>query len=357
MYMIRTLAAGSVVCALMIGQPATAQETINITVASGHPPVFLWVRHIDETLIPAVDAALAETGKYEISWNKTYGGTLAKVGEELDAVRDGLADMGTVWATFSPDKLPLQNISSVAPYHTSDPGLVIEVTQKLQEEIPAMGDQWGKNGLVYLGGGFASDNFVMVSKSPINGISDLEGMKIGTPGAMANWLQDTGAVAVVGGDLTSYYNAIQTGVYDGALIPGSSAAPAKLHEVAPFITAYNFGAIYGGGLAFNKDRWESLPGEVKAAIQEGVDAFAAAYTAELRAASEGFYAMLEDAGATVRKVSAEERAELATMVPNIAQNWAKQMDDQGLPGTEVLNGFMAKMRDAGVELARDWDEE
>ncbi|MGA7451095.1 MAG: hypothetical protein WBW73_07400, partial [Rhodoplanes sp.] len=39
-----------------------AQETIKLTIVAGHPPIFLWVKEFDETLIPTVDAELARTG-------------------------------------------------------------------------------------------------------------------------------------------------------------------------------------------------------------------------------------------------------------------------------------------------------
>ena len=39
-----------------LGAPAMSQESIDLTVAAGHPPVFLWVQHLGETLIPTVDA-------------------------------------------------------------------------------------------------------------------------------------------------------------------------------------------------------------------------------------------------------------------------------------------------------------
>ncbi|MEI2624541.1 MAG: hypothetical protein V9G23_12010 [Giesbergeria sp.] len=41
---------------------AHAQQTIRLTAAGGHPPVFLWVKLIDEFFIPEVDKRLAAAG-------------------------------------------------------------------------------------------------------------------------------------------------------------------------------------------------------------------------------------------------------------------------------------------------------
>ena len=65
---------------------ASAQEVIRMQVAAGHPAIFLWVKHVNESLMATVDAELKKTGKYRIQWNESYGGTLAKIGSELEFV-------------------------------------------------------------------------------------------------------------------------------------------------------------------------------------------------------------------------------------------------------------------------------
>ena len=67
---------------LSIGTMAAAEE-LNVTIVAGHPPVFRWVKHASQTFIPAVTAALEGTGT-TINWSEQYGGSLAKVGDELE---------------------------------------------------------------------------------------------------------------------------------------------------------------------------------------------------------------------------------------------------------------------------------
>ena len=48
-----------------------AQQTLRLTAAGGHPPVFLWVKLIDEFFIPEVDKRLADAGgKTKIDWTR-----------------------------------------------------------------------------------------------------------------------------------------------------------------------------------------------------------------------------------------------------------------------------------------------
>lgn len=65
---------------------AQAQQTIRLTAAGGHPPVFLWVKLLDEFYIPEVDRRLAAAGgKHKVEWTKAWGGTLIKIGSESKA--------------------------------------------------------------------------------------------------------------------------------------------------------------------------------------------------------------------------------------------------------------------------------
>src|SRR5690606_33378322 len=86
--------------AASVAMPAAAAE-IYATVVNGHPPVFLWVKHLTETFIPTVNKELEGTD-YSFKWTEAYGGTLAAVGGELEAIEDGLAEIGAVPTVFEP---------------------------------------------------------------------------------------------------------------------------------------------------------------------------------------------------------------------------------------------------------------
>ena len=110
--------------------PAAAED-MSVTIVAGHPPVFRWVKHASETFIPAVNSALEGTG-HNITWSEQYGGSLAKVGEKLEAVEEGLAEIGLVSSLFDPAKLAPQNVTYFTPFVHSDSTQVSEWMDKLQ---------------------------------------------------------------------------------------------------------------------------------------------------------------------------------------------------------------------------------
>ncbi len=247
------------------GSLAGQAETINVTIAAGHPPVFRWVKHASKTFIPAVNKALEGSG-HEIKWSEQYGGSLAKVGGVLEAVEEGLAEVGLVSSLFEPAKLSLQTVTYFTPFTNRDSTAVSDLIDGLHKTTPELRATWEKNGLEYLGGAIGIDDYLLMTNFPVNSIADLKGHKIGAPGPAVNWLKGTGAVGV-SGNLTTYYNELKTGVYDGVIVFASAALPGKLYEVAPHITKIGFGAQYAGGLAANKDWFDAQPKVVKDALK------------------------------------------------------------------------------------------
>jgi len=339
--------------ALACGTAAQAQQVIKLTAAAGHPPTFLWVKTLDETFIPDVDRRLAAGGgKYRIEWTRAWGGTLVKLGSESKGIADGVADLGIVSTIFEAPRFPLQNVSYYTPFGTDDIDLVARTVADLQRSVPAMADAWGKNNLVYLGG-MSLDSYHIWTKFPLAKLEDLQGKKISAPGPSANWIRGTGAVAVAG-TLNSYYEDIKSGVSDGALTFVTGAWGAKLHEVAPYITRVNIGSQFAGAIAINKQRFESLPPEVQAAIREAGSAWTAQYAKAQAAAARTLLQNMVAAGAKVSDLSEAERKRWADALQPVGRTWAADAQSKGLPGNQVLDAYVGALRKAGAKMPRDW---
>jgi TRAP-type C4-dicarboxylate transport system substrate-binding protein len=215
---------------------------------------------------------------------------------------------------------------------------------------------WTDNDVVYLGGNVGIDDYLLMTNFPVNDLADLDGYKIAAPGPAVNWLSGTGAVAV-SGNLTTYYNELKTGVYDGVIVFASAALPGKLHEVAPFVLKAGLGAQFAGALCANQDWYDGLPTEVQTARQEGAEAAQSWYIDDLENyVSAGLEGMAEK-GATITEANSGMRAEWAAGMDNAARTWADQLDGQGKSGSGILKAYMDGMRAAGATPVRDWDTE
>lgn len=352
---LKTIALGAAAAVALLS-PGIQAQTIKMTAVAGHPVVFPWVKLADEFFIPEVDKRLAAAGsKVKFEWTKAWGGTAVKLGSESGAIKDGLAELAFVSTIFEAPKFPLQNVSYVAPFMTDDIAVMSKVIKAMQAKIAPMNDAWARNNAVFLGG-TGLDSYHLFTKTPITKVQDLNGKKINAPGPSANWVKGTGAVAVAG-TLQTYYNDIQTGVTEGALTFVTGAFPAKLVEVAPHITKVNYGAQFAGALVISKRVFDGLPPEAKKVINEVGAEYDVRFATLLTETAKSLEQKMVEAGAKVRVVSADERKQWANTLPNVALPWAKDLDGKGLPGTQVLNEYVAQMRAAGASFPRDWSKE
>lgn len=347
------IASVSMLAAMATG--AHAQEVIKLTAISGLPPASIGTRLMNDFYMTEVDKILANTGDYKIEWTRGYAGSVAKQPDVFEAVGDGVGDLGYVNTLFEGDKLPLEQITYVTPFGTDESVKLIGVIDKLRGEIPAMDEAFKRHKQEYLAG-VVIDTYHLETVYPVEKLADLEGHKIGAPGLSANWLTNTGATPVAG-SLSTYYNSMQTGVYEGIIIFESAIAPFKFYEVAKYIALANIGSPYASAVTINDRRMRDLPEQVREAFRTVGEAYQAEVAQEYVTSGQRSLAKAKENGAVITPFPAEERTKWANALPNIAQQWAKDLDDKGLPGTETLNTYMQLSRDAGIQHARAWDKE
>ncbi len=330
-------------------------ESVSATIVAGHPPVFRWVRMFPEVFEPTVQKALEGT-EHSITFSEQFGGSIAKVGEEPEAIGEGLAELGTVSSLFDGAKLAVQNVTYYTPFVTSDVATISDLMDDLHKNDPRMQAAYADINIVTLGAPIVIDDYLIMTNFPLNSLADLDGKKIAAPGPAINWLSGTGAVGV-SGNLTTYYNELKTGVYDGVIVFASAALPGKLYEVAPYITKMGLGAQHSGMIGANKDWYDALPDAVQEALVEGADAARTWYNKDLENAVESALKTMAENGATVTDAPAEVRQAWADGMDNAAKIWAEALDAQGKPATEILKVYMDAMRAAGATPLRDWDKE
>ena len=351
----KNLIKGALIASTVIMPVHTSAEEFNATITAGHPSVFRWVRMLDEAFIPAVEEAL-QSSDNSVSFTGQYGGAIAGVGEELEAVEAGLAELGICQSLFDPSKMATQNVTYYTPFVTDDVRQVGDLMHRLQREDPNMQQSYTDNNVVYIGAPVIIDDYLLMTNFPVDSLADLDGRKIGAPGAALNWLSGTGAVGV-SGNLTTYYNELKTGVFDGVIVFASAALPGKLYEVAPNITRAGLGAQYAGSICANADWYDGLPEDVQTALTDAADVAQEWYVSDLEDAVQNSFAVMEENGATITDASEEMRGAWASGMDNAAKSWAEGLDDSGQPGTSVLSTYMEQMRESGAKPLRDWDAE
>jgi len=326
----------------MLPQLATAQESMSLTFAGGHPEIFLWEKHVRKTFIPVLTEELAKIGELDIKWTQAYAGTLVKVGSEVESFQQGIMDVGHMSGVFNPAQLGLLNVSYAMPFGPADPQLVTKAVEKSLWDNPKILSQMEQAvGIKYIGAGFAIDGYNIAATRPIANLSDLDGMKIGGAGPNLSWLRTTGAVGVQG-SYVSFYNDTKTGVYDGHIGWLTAHAPTKMYEVAPYWNKVGFGAMYVGGLGVRLELWESFSKETQQAFLNAATAYTEAYFAEQTVRYEGALAALDKAGSTTVVLDAGDRSQWIAQMPNPTIDWQASSEARGESAVESM--FLSSRR-------------
>lgn len=332
---------------------ASASQKIRLTVTSGHPINLNWITQLDKVFLPELSNEMAQSPiDVEIDWNKAYGGTVAKIGAESDALRTGVSDFGIVGTVFEAGKFPLQQVSLQLPFTTSDMFVMNKVVSHVMDSVPEMQEAWKRNRIRLLTA-FVVDGYHLMTNFPVKSVEDLRGKKILAPGAMAAWLQGTGAIAV-NSNLNSYYNDLQTGLADGVIPSLTPAWAIKLHEVAPYITLTNFGAQWTGGLGANEATLKRLPKGALDAALRAAKKYEIAFTQTQTDLATAALDNMIKAGAKVSEFPESERRRWADALPDLPKQWAGELESKGLPATKVVNAFVEGLHKNGITLPRNW---
>lgn len=339
------------------GVPAKAAETIDMIAIDGYPDRSMWVKEFSGFFIPQVNEELAKTGNYEIRWQEGYGGTIVKPRGVLEGIKLGLGDIGIVTTIFHNSALPSQGISAVTPFVAPDARVVAKAVDEIAREFPQMAKELEAENQIYLATGVVLDTYQMFSKDPINSMEDLNGKKVAGAGYNLLYLEGIEGAAGVRGGLPNFYNMLQTGVVDAAMLWPEAAQTFKISEVAPYMLKADLGAVNSKTVTVNKDVWEKLPDEVKDVLQKvAVEYRDHVANIAMDRAEESIEAF-KAGGGTVVVMSDEARLAWANSMPNIAVKWAADLDATGAPGSEMLRAYMDKLKAAGMTPLRDWSAE
>ena len=344
----------AVAIAVLTGGMAQA-KTYTLTVAAGQPPRALpSLGAVENYFVPEINKRLESMDSaHSIKFREAYAGSLIRPTQVLQGVQDGLADIGYVPVIFHPDKLPLEQISFMTPFCSTDVHKVAAAMDAVYAVLPEMANHYASFNQVRLAG-TGVDSYELHSSKPVRSYSDLAGMKIAAPGGALNWMRGT-EITPVSSNMMEYYNSVRSGVYDAFLVMGSTIMGMKYPEVAPYITEVNFGSTYVAVLTMNKDSLAKLPQEVQDVIWDVAADYQDVANKAYQTAGEVALKKLPNwENGELIPFDTEDRNTWANALPSLAKEWAADMDAKGLPGSEAMKIYLGALAESGETCARDW---
>jgi len=140
------------------------------------------------------------------------------------------------------------------------------------------------------------------------------------------------------------YESLSRGTIDGVLFPFNSLAPYEIHKLSKTGTiGENFGTFVANWVISEK-RFQSLPPAVQQDLTAMGEQLTKAACTQVEKDEAGDIEKVKAAGVKLTPLSAADKATVATVMHDVAKDWADTLDKRGKSGTEVLNAFKAGLK-------------
>jgi TRAP-type C4-dicarboxylate transport system substrate-binding protein len=253
-----------------------------------------------------------------------------------DQARDGVVDIVWTLAGLTPGRFPRTEVFEL-PFMTTDAiGASRAAWEYLQthaadefKDVQTLAFHTHGRGLLH-------------SKSKaIISAADLRGMKVRGPTRQATKLLTAAGATAIGLPLPQIPDALSKGVIDAAALPWEVVPSVKVHEICKYHSEFpqNRPALYNTTfvMAMNKDRYASLPPDIKKVIDENSGMETSAWFAKVQQDQDPIARkMATDRGNEVHVFSEAETNEFVKLTGSIASEWVADVNKRGHDGEKLL---------------------
>lgn len=255
--------------------------------------------------------------------------------ELIDQAIEGTADI--VWAVngFTPGRFPRTEVFEL-PFMVSDARAASYAYWKMFEEHMADADFAD----VQILGTWVHGPGMLHTKEPVATPEDLQGMKIRGGSRMVSSLMEKIGATPIGMPVTAIPESLSKGVIDGTTIPWEVTTALKIPELVSNHTEFEGPAIYNLTfvLAMNKDRYDSLPDDLRAIIDANSGLEFSVFAGGTMSDADGpARAVAVERGNTIVTVSAEDAKAWEALARPVYDDWIADLDGKGIDGQALID--------------------
>jgi len=270
---------------------------------------------------------------FEIFPSMSMGGAPPELFQQ---VRDGVADI--IWTVlgYTPGVFPHAEVFNLPSVHSGSAVVTNLAIQDLMDGPLAQDFEDVHPLLVHVHAGQALHTVSV----PVRSIDDVHGLKLRVPSRSGTWMIEAMGAEPVGMPVPDVPEAMSRGVLDGAFLPFEVALPLRLIDIAKYHTELAGGHRFGTTtflLAMNKDRYESLPEDLRAIIDAASGEALAREAGEIWDAVEPrVIAIAEEHGNEVIYLDDAASAPFLEAFAETEAEWLEDMAAKGLDGSALL---------------------
>jgi len=267
---------------------------------------------------------------------------LAKAGEILQKVEDGVIQAGYVGTGYASDELPL-NGALMLPGEVRDPVAASRAYWTLLKSDSPLRQEFLDNGVVPVYAIMLPPYQLVLKRGPVATLDDLRGLKLRSTGSLNLVVQAVGAnpVSMAAPDA---YLAIQRGTLDGTVLPVTSIAPYKVNEVTKSLSTNGRFGSFGITVVMDKTTYDDLSDAQKKAVDQAGDETVAHLSAVVEKEVAKDLADFRAQGMAVYELPDEMQAALEPKYESAQRDWIKRMQARGLDGQAALDAYETALK-------------
>ena len=254
-----TGAAVSVAAGASLAAPAVAQSAVRWRMANLYP------RGVSFGI--AYEAFAKRVGEVtggRLVVENVYDGEGVGATEVFSAVRSGLVEMGSPYMALHAGELPAGIVELGLP---GGPERFDQIYTLIAGGGwgPILKEAYGEQGLVHIGD-IMQPGVYLLTKTPIETLADLQGMKLRAPGAYGSHMRSLG-VAPVTMAFSEVYTSLASGVIDGCASSNLvDYRDGKWFEQAKYIYPLPLSGAQTSPIIVNQGAWDGLGPDLQAAL-------------------------------------------------------------------------------------------
>jgi TRAP-type C4-dicarboxylate transport system substrate-binding protein len=271
---------------------------------------------------------------------------LAKAFNQLDSVRNRVADIGIHNLAYTPQNTPLSTFLELPGIFGFDDTLAAQRAWDRLAKSDLAKAEFAKLKVVPAWVFVTSPyQFQMTGSEPIATLDQLKGKKLRVPGAGAEMALNLIGAVGVRVPASDLYLAIQRGTVDGSIISTSALPAYKLDEV---VNSISTNASWGASpfiAAMNETRWSGLPEDVRTAITDAGVAAGEACAKTYIDLETKENDRLRGKGKTLFQVPDTFTNALHDALKPLRDDWLSQMKQRGLDGQMILDKYAQYLKE------------
>jgi TRAP-type C4-dicarboxylate transport system substrate-binding protein len=327
------LAAAALISGLALAPAPTAAQEVTLRLHTFIPPVANPVKHF---MMPWAEKVGKDSNgriKVQVYPSMQLGG---KSEQLLQQVRDGVADIVWTLPGFTPGVMPKLEIFELPFLHRTTHSTVMALQDYTEKYMKKDFEPYH----VLLVNSHAGALFM--TKDPINKVEDFKGMKLRSYSRTNAWILEALGSTPLQVALPELAPMLSKGTVTGSILPYEIAPSVKMQDLTDYFTTLAppqprlSTAIFT--FLMNKQKYESLPADLKKVIDDNSGAKLAPFAIEVwdRIELDGEKVMRSKPKNKFVSLSAEETARFKQTVRPVFDRFKKLLDEGGDDGAKVL---------------------